>query len=38
LRNGANTDESKANPYPILPNPLTLKNGAKDTTPAMWWE
>src|SRR5579859_6653272 len=32
-----NTDESKANPYPNLPDPLTLKNGQKVTTPEMWW-
>ena len=32
-----NTDESKANPYPNLPDPLVLKNGQKVTTPAMWW-
>jgi hypothetical protein len=34
----ANYDESKANPYPQLPDPLTLKNGQKVTTPAMWWD
>src|SRR5437763_17215685 len=27
--NKANYDESKANPYPNLPDPLTLKNGKK---------
>src|SRR5258708_39986113 len=32
-----NTDESKANPYPDLPDPLTLKNGQKVTTPETWW-
>ena len=32
-----NTDESKANPYPNLPDPLTLKDGTKVTTPDMWW-
>lgn len=32
-----NYDESKANPYPHLPDPLTLKNGEKVTTPAIWW-
>jgi len=36
--NYANYDESKANPYPDLPDPLTLKNGRKVTTPAMWWK
>ncbi|HEY1661791.1 MAG TPA: acetylxylan esterase [Verrucomicrobiae bacterium] len=35
--NYRNTDESKANPYPDLPDPLTLKNGQKVTTPAQWW-
>jgi hypothetical protein len=33
-----NTDESKANPYPNLPEPLVLKNGEKVTAPQMWWE
>jgi hypothetical protein len=35
--NHANYDESKANPYPNLPDSLTLNNGQKVTTPAMWW-
>jgi len=35
--NAANYDESKANPYPDLPDPLTLKDGTKVTTPEMWW-
>ena len=35
--NFANYDESKANPYPNLPDPLTLKNGKKVTTAADWW-
>jgi hypothetical protein len=35
--NHANYDEAKANPYPNLPDVLTLKNGKKVTTPAMWW-
>jgi hypothetical protein len=35
--NYANYDESKANPYPKLPDPLVLKNGRKVTTPEMWW-
>ena len=30
--NHANYDESKANPYPNLPDPLTLNNGQKVTT------
>jgi hypothetical protein len=36
--NYQNTDEAKANPYPNLPDPLTLKNGEKVTTPEMWWQ
>ncbi len=36
--NYQNTDESKANPYPNLPDPLTLNNGTKVTTPEMWWQ
>jgi hypothetical protein len=35
--NHANYDESTANPYPNLPDVLTLKNGQKVTTPAVWW-
>jgi hypothetical protein len=35
--NHANIDESTANPYPELPDPLTLKNGHRVTTPAEWW-
>lgn len=35
--NAQNTDESKANPYPKLPDPLTLKNGKKVTSARMWW-
>src|SRR5262249_30048844 len=27
----------KANPYPDLPDPLTLKNGQKVTIPELWW-
>ncbi len=33
----ANFDESKVQPY-SLPDPLTLKNGKKVTTPDMWWQ
>jgi hypothetical protein len=33
----ANYDESKANPFPNLPDPLMLKKGQKVTTAAMWW-
>jgi hypothetical protein len=36
--NYANYDESKANPYPNLPDPLVLKNGQKVTTADMWWK
>ena len=36
--NAANYDEAKANPYPNLPDPLTLKNGKKVTTAEMWWK
>src|SRR5262245_53828719 len=36
--NYANYDESKANPYPKLPDPLVLKNGKKVTTAKMWWD
>jgi hypothetical protein len=32
----ANYDEAKANPYPHLPDALTLKDGTKVTTPAQW--
>jgi len=35
--NAANYDESKANVYPNLPDPLTLKNGEEVTTPEQWW-
>ena len=35
--NHANYDESLANPYPNLPEVLTLKNGKKVTSAAMWW-
>jgi hypothetical protein len=35
--NHANYDESKANPYPNLPDALTLNDGRKVTTAAMWW-
>src|SRR5262249_60551498 len=35
--NHANYDESVANPYPDLPDVLTLKNGKKVTTPSVWW-
>src|ERR1700689_4797030 len=35
--NHANYDDALANPYPNLPDVLTLKNGKKVTTPVMWW-
>ena len=34
--NAANYDESKANPYPKLPDPLVLKSGKKVTTVEQW--
>ena len=33
----ANYDESKANVYPNLPDPLVLDNGKHVTTAKMWW-
>jgi hypothetical protein len=36
--NSANYDQAKANPFPNLPDPLTLKNGKKITTAEMWWK
>ncbi len=35
--NAVNYDESKANPYPDLPDPLLLKNGKRVTSAKMWW-
>src|SRR5437879_2507286 len=35
--NHANYDEAKANPFPDLPNALTLKNGKKVETATEWW-
>jgi hypothetical protein len=34
--NHANYDEAKANPFPNLPDLLTLKDGRKVTSPALW--
>lgn len=34
--NYANYDESKANPYPTLPDVLTMKDGTKVTKPEQW--
>ncbi|HEV2395974.1 MAG TPA: acetylxylan esterase [Candidatus Sulfotelmatobacter sp.] len=36
--NHANYDESKANPFPEIPDPLTLNDGQKVATPEMWWK
>jgi len=36
--NAANYDPAKANPFPDLPDPLTLKNGQKVTTAETWWK
>jgi len=36
--NHANYDESKANPYPNIPDPLTRNNGQKVTTAQQWME
>jgi hypothetical protein len=33
----ANYDESKANPYPNLPDPLVLKDGKRVTSAKVWW-
>lgn len=35
--NAVNYDESKANPYPNLPDPLVLKNGKPVTSAKTWW-
>src|SRR3954469_15451923 len=35
--NEANYDPAKANPFPNLPDALTLKNGQKVTSAEMWW-
>jgi lysophospholipase L1-like esterase len=35
--NHANVDESKANPYPDLPDVLELDSGERVTTPGLWW-
>jgi hypothetical protein len=36
--NSANYDPAKANPFPNLPDPLTLKSGRKVTTAEIWWK
>jgi hypothetical protein len=35
--NAVNYDESKANPYPGLPDPLLLKNGKRVISARAWW-
>lgn len=35
--NVANYDESKANPYPQIPEVLKLENGRQVTAPEQWW-
>ena len=35
--NAVNYDESRANPYPNLPDPLRLKNGKRIATAREWW-
>jgi lysophospholipase L1-like esterase len=35
--NAANVDESKANPFPDLPDPLVSRSGEPITTPGHWW-
>lgn len=36
--NHANYDETLANPYPNIPDPLTMNDGIKVTTAKIWWE
>jgi hypothetical protein len=36
--NHANYDESLANPFPNLPDPLTTNDSRKVTTAKMWWD
>jgi hypothetical protein len=36
--NAANYDESKANPYPVLPDPLLLANGKRVAGASAWWK
>jgi hypothetical protein len=36
--NSANYDPAKANPFPDLPEVLTLKSGQKVTTAEIWWK
>jgi len=36
--NATNYDESKANVYPNLPDPLVMKNGQAVTSASIWWQ
>lgn len=36
--NAANYDETKANPYPTLPEILKLRSGGRVTSPEQWWK
>src|SRR5215203_483443 len=36
--NYANYDESKANPFPNLPDPLLTNDRRRVTTPEIWWQ
>jgi hypothetical protein len=36
--NHANYDESKANPFPNIPDPLLMSDDRKVTSPEMWWK
>jgi hypothetical protein len=36
--NQANYDEAKANPFPVLPDALVLKNGIRVRSAATWWK
>ena len=36
--NAANYDESKANPFPALPDPLQLNSGKRVTRASQWWD
>ncbi len=35
--NHANNDESQANPFPNIPDPLIANDGEKITSPELWW-
>jgi hypothetical protein len=37
-QDAANYDEAKANPYPVLPDPLVLRNGKKVHSARAWWQ